>query len=496
MKRSISKNSAYLLFALMITALFFQNCSTRQKNSSVQIAAQADEAIEIFSQNPFYWQYKGEPILLRGGSKEDNLFNHPEGLKNHLQELKSAGGNYIRNTMSSRNPGNPWPFKKGSNGFYDLDQWDETYWERFENLLKWTSEMDIIVQIEIWDPWDYFKSEASLGYGPENVGWESCPFNPALNINYTAEESRLKEEIDYFSKAIASDHHFFSTVPALEDNPVVREYQEAFVDKILSYTLKFPNVLYCMNNEIGEAPEWGEYWAQYIRGKAERAGKKVFMTDMRRKTDFSSEEQLHLLHNDDLYDFFEISQNSANNDQNHYDQIISIRTQVLDHPKPLNSVKIYGGEIGKWTTSVEEGTRRFWRSVFGGIAAVRFHRPGPSHQYFGLGLSELAKIHIRSMEQFVEAFDVFNSKPANQLLMDREPNEAYCLAEEGIAYAVYFPDGGNVSLDLSAVGGSINMSWLNISENSWSEVTVQKPDKQLQLQTPGKGHWLVLINRE
>ncbi|MEX2565950.1 MAG: putative collagen-binding domain-containing protein [Cyclobacteriaceae bacterium] len=481
---------------LILAGMLYSSCSTPLKNTSDTVANQVVDAIEIFPKNPFYWQYNGEPILLRGGSKEDNLFNHPDGMKAHLEELKSVGGNYIRNTMSSRNPGNPWPFQKGSNGLYDLDQWDETYWERFENLLKWTSEMDIIVQIEIWDPWDYFKSEASLGYGPENVGWESCPYNPVMNVNYTAEESQLKEEIDYFSKAIASNHLFFSTVPALEDIPVVRKYQEAFVDKILSYTLEYPNVLYCMNNEIGEAQEWGEYWAQYIRDKSEMAGKKVFMTDMRRNIDFSSEEQVSLLHNDELYDFFEISQNSANNDQNHYDQILSIRKQVLDHPKPLNSVKIYGGEIGKWTTSVEEGTRRFWRSVFGGIAAVRFHRPGPSHQYFGLGLSELAKTHIKSIDQFVGEFDIFKSQPSNQLLNDREANEAYCLADHGTAYAVYFPDGGNVSIDLSEMGGELNIKWLNILENSWSEVSQNKTDQQINLQTPGKGHWLVIINGE
>jgi hypothetical protein len=58
--------------------------------------------------------------------------------------------------------------------------------------------------------------------------------------------------------------------------------------QLLSISLEFPNVLYCMNNEIGEPPEWGRYWARYIRAKAAQAGKKVYLTDMRRNHNFSS----------------------------------------------------------------------------------------------------------------------------------------------------------------------------------------------------------------
>ena len=267
----------------------------------------ADEKrIRPFAANSFYWEYQGQPILLLGGSREDNLFNHPDGLAEHLDTLQAAGGNYIRNTMSSRNPGNPWAFHRLENGLYDLDQWDAGYWERLDNLLRLCLERDIIVQIEIWDPWDYFKSEAPLGYGPNNVGWESCPYNPRLNINYTPAESGLAEEINYYSGNKPSNHSFFHTVPALKDLVRVRHYQEAFVSKLLSISLDYPNALYCMNNEIGEPPEWGEYWASFIRARANEAGRPVYLADMRRNPNFQSDEQVRLLQDRDHYDFFEI----------------------------------------------------------------------------------------------------------------------------------------------------------------------------------------------
>lgn len=451
------------------------------------------DSIRPYSGNPFYWEYRGKPVLLLGGSREDNLFNHPDGLAEHLDTLAASGGNYIRNTMSSRNPGNPWAFKRLEGGLYDLNQWDEEYWRRFRDLLELCRERDIIVQIELWDPWDYFKTEAPLGYGPDNVGWESGPFNPGLNINYTAAESGLAEDINYYSGRGPSTHLFFHTVPGLKDVPLVRQYQEAFVDKVLSISLEFPNVLYCMNNEIGEPPEWGRYWARYIRARAAEEGKSVSLADMRRNHDFSSDEQVRLLHDREHYDFFEISQNNATNDQRHYDQILSVRERVTGQPVPLNNVKIYGGEIGRWTTSVEEGTRRFWRSIFGGCASARFHRPGPSHHFFGIGLSELAQTHIRSMRMVTNAFDLFSTEPRNDLLSDRAENEAYCLAKPGVQYALYFPDGGAVTLDLSAAPGTIQVRWLDISRSAWREPETVAGGGRLKIETPGMGQWAVLV---
>ena len=37
----------------------------------------SDRGISIADENPYYWAYDGEPILLLGGSSEDNLFQVP-----------------------------------------------------------------------------------------------------------------------------------------------------------------------------------------------------------------------------------------------------------------------------------------------------------------------------------------------------------------------------------------------------------------------------------
>jgi hypothetical protein len=105
--------------------------------------------LSISQENPQYWALNGKPTLLLGGSIEDNLFQIPD-LQEHLDLLVSSGGNYVRNTMSSRDEGNLWPFFfNDSTGFYDLDRWNDDYWRRFEEFLIQTSTREIVVQMEI-----------------------------------------------------------------------------------------------------------------------------------------------------------------------------------------------------------------------------------------------------------------------------------------------------------------------------------------------------------
>ena len=59
----------------------------------------------------------------------------------------------------------------------------------------------------------------------------------------------------------------FHTPPELEDNPLVRARQEAFVRKVLDVTLPYPNVLYCMDNETKTPWEWAWYWGDFLKAE-------------------------------------------------------------------------------------------------------------------------------------------------------------------------------------------------------------------------------------
>jgi len=431
--------------------------------------------IEICTANPAYWQYDEKPVLLLGGSKDDNLFQNPD-LKKHLDLLKSVGGNYIRNTMSSRNDKGfeVQLFKKLSSGKYDLDQWNEEYWKRFHNMLRWTKERDIIVQIEVWATFDYYQDN-----------WAVNPFNPKNNINYTAKQTGLPEQVN--SHPMRCGNNFFWSVPAERNKKTVLKFQQRFVDKMLSYSLRFGHVLYCMNNETSVTPEWGKYWSQYIKAKAKKAGLRVHTTEMWKRQDMAAGID-NRYHDPIAYSFVDISQNNHQKGQGHWDDMQRQRQFIAGQICPVNNVKIYGSdEYGRFGMD-RDGMERFWRNIFGGIASARFHRP-PA----GLGLGEKAQANIRSMRMLTDKMDIFTCARHNDLLSERKPNEAYCLANPGKEYAVYFPAGGEVTLDTESLKKPVTVQWLDIMKCQWTDAERIEARSRLKLRCPSRGYWAAFI---
>ncbi len=288
------------------------------------------DRIQPYPKNPFYWQYKDQPVLLLGGSIEDNLFQIPK-LEEHLDLLRSVGGNYMRCTMSSRDEGDVWPFDRDpATGLCDLSRPGNEYWQRFRCFLELAAERNI--------------------HRPADEHWQ---------------------------------------------NP------------------------------------------QEIRSRLIASG----------------------------------------------------------HVRPMNSVKIYGANSGRYG-STRDAQERFWRNVFGGLASSRFHR-FPS----GLGLNDIAQAHIRSMRAFTDEMDLFTCEPHNDLLQNRSWNEAYCTANPGVEYGLFFPDGGNVLLDVGAAQATpVTVRWMDIRRSEWTGDASSgtcEGEGTIHLLTPAEeGYWAALVQAQ
>jgi hypothetical protein len=260
-----------------------------------------------------------------------------------------------------------------ADGKYDLDNWNDEYWRRFENMLKLTSERDIIVQIEVWDRFDHSRDP-----------WLTDPYNPGNNINYTYEESGLDSV--YPSHPGANVQPFFFTVPELNNNVTVLQYQEAFVKKMLSISLEYGNVLYCIDNETSGVEEWATYWAEFIKNNSN--GREIYITQMWDNWDVTSPVHRRTLDHPERYGFIDISQNSHNPGRLNWDRAQYILNYISGNPRPVNSTKIYGSDDhDAWLhrgMTTEHAVQTFFRNIIGGFASSRFHRPP-----HGLGLSEL-----------------------------------------------------------------------------------------------------------
>jgi hypothetical protein len=439
------------------------------------VAADDAHRIRPWDQDPRYWQYRGQPVLLLGGSKDDSLFQIPD-LKEHLDQMVACGANYIRNTMSDRpdHDFEVYPYLRLTDGRYDLNQWNDEYWQRFENMLRWTAERNIIVQIEVWDRFDHARDN-----------WEKLPYNPKNNINYTYAQSGFQEH--YPDHPGQNRQPFFFTTPRQRNNTVVLPYQQRFVDKMLSYSLQFDHVLYCMDNETSGEEAWGVYWAEYIRQRATEAGKQVCLTQMWDAWDLKSAEHRRTFDHPQRYDFADVSQNNHQKGQTHWDNFQWVRDYIADKPRPLNTVKTYGADGGRFGNN-RDGLERWWRHVIGGAASARFHRPDS-----GLGLSEPAVAAIRAARKLESLIKAWEVEPANQLLSDRTDNEAYLAARPGSAYALYFPDGGSVGLDLRQAAGRFDIRWIEGATGQWGQRASIDGGAIVKIDAPAAGHWIAAI---
>ncbi len=177
--------------------------------------------------------------MLIGASDCDNLWQwNGKVLTDQLDLMKAAGGNYVRNTIRDRNIGDTYAAKLLPNGKYDLSQWNEEYWDKVWFFLDETQKRDIIAQITFWDWFDLSGDDL---YGR----FKLHPLNPENNINW--EPGTITNAWDYYGGSL------------LKNNQKVLDYQQRFIDKLISITAQYGNVLYNIGNESGLGSEWDNF---------------------------------------------------------------------------------------------------------------------------------------------------------------------------------------------------------------------------------------------
>lgn len=460
-----------IIFVFIAFFAILFSCAPQQK-------VPENERIMVYEKNPHYFAYKGAPVLLLGGSDEDNLFNNPELMMRNFKTLEKIGGNYVRCTMSSRDSGNVWAFAKNSDGLYDLNVFNPEYWRRFENCLHEAAARDIIVQVEIWATFDFYRDF-----------WLANPFNPQNNINYSTENTRLQTEWPYHPAR--KPQPFVFSIPAKNNDMQVLQYQRKFVDKLTSISFKYGNVLYCMDNETRAPAEWAWFWGNYVLQKAKKSGIPVLLTEMWDAHNLHNEEHKRTYDHPELFAFFDISQNNWQEGQMHYDNALWARELVQLHGgvRPLTNIKVYQRREHGKPNDPFVGLDRWWQNIFAGCAATRFHRPTG-----GTGLNALSQKAIKAARIFTNAFDVFSCDPHPELLSRREANEAYCLANPGKEYAVYFPHGGNVILTIENPNLRMQENWFNPETGEFLDAKNIMSETTIRLASPDTLQaWLVLV---
>lgn len=442
-------------------------------------------SIEPWQDNPWFWSQDGQPLMLLGGSDDDNLFQWPrEQLIPQLNRIRAAGGNVVRNTMSDRRDAGfeVYPFLKLENGKYDLAQWNPEYWDRFETFLVETKKRDIFVQIEVWDRFDYTDNRDS-----DPKRWESHPYNPPNNINYTVAETGLLNR--YPEHPGQNKQAFFFSTPKQRNIVALLKYQRAFVNKVLDHSLRYDHILYCIDNETRAEPEWAKYWAELIRDRASQADKTVAITEMWDDWDLTAPRHRQTFDHPELYSFVDVSQNNHNSGQKHWDNFLFVRELLSQRPRPINTTKTYGADGNKFGHQDQDAIERFWRHLLAGAASIRFHRPDS-----GIGINDKAVACLRAARLVESSVPFWELQPAAELLADRDDNEAYAAATENHStIVVYFPAGnGKVQLNLEEPNPSWQVRWIDIDTG---KLLRQEPLQGRMLDTPGQGNLVAVLRR-
>lgn len=433
----------------------------------------AQQAIIPFKKNNSYWQYKGMPVFLLGGNIDDNTFQLSRmELTHYLDELRAVGGNYIRNVMSDRDEGNIVAFKRLESGKFDLDEWNEKYWKKFRYMLASTAKRDIIVHVTLWDRFDHYDNVGSTSSWAHRR-WIESPWNPANNINYTSEVAGL--EPTYKGHPSSGKNPFFKTPPAMENNPVVLHYQQKFIRKIMDIGFEYGNVIYNMGNEHQVTlKDWDRYWCEFIRDYAFSKGNKIETSAM-----FDHQNWQPVTEGSDIYTFVEGSKVGSQwtaAGETQYDVALELIANTNKNKRrPVNAVKVRTQKI------VFNAQERLWRPLMAGFAAVSHHRntygaiTSDGWPVGGLGFTELAKTNIKAMRIFTDIIKPWECEPRQDLLKEREEDEAYLMAKEDEMYGLYFPQAsGSVGLDLRKVAGSCKVQWIDIGKGQVLETKKSK----------------------
>jgi len=126
-------------------------------------------------------------------------------------------------------------------GKCDLTSFNQNYWSDLKGLLADANEKRIYVQISLFDA-------CSLEAHPQ-LRWTQHPFNKSNNINGVFD----------FGVSADNENDFYDL-----NNPVLLQYQELYVRKLVNETRSYENVIYEIINEGDVKGDWINYWVNFI----------------------------------------------------------------------------------------------------------------------------------------------------------------------------------------------------------------------------------------
>ncbi len=412
-----------ILFFLALILLF--PFSSLSDNSGKQ------KPISLHPENPHYFLWRGEPtIFITSAEHYGALLNLDFDYRKYFDTLEQQGMNMTRifsgaycepegafniskNTLApltgkliapwkrSQIPG----YKNGGNKF-DLDQWDEAYFDRLHDLVSYAAKKNIAIEFTFFCP---------MYADPQ---WELSPMNATNNINGVGDLDR-------------------NDVYTLDKNGGLLAYQEALTRKLVIELNPYDNILLEIANEPyfgGVTMEWQHHIADIM---------------------FETESGLPNKHL--------ITQNIANNKALIKEPHPAVSVFNFHYATPPDAVemnyhlnKVIGdNETGFRGNADEPYRKEAWDFIIAGGGLFnhldysfavgfedgRFEYPASQP---GGGSTGFRK-QMRVLSDFISSFNFIRMKPDPSIIVGGVPNggSARALVEEDKAIAIYMVNEGS-----------------------------------------------------
>ena len=469
--QSISMNKRIFLF--LITICFYMVSVSQTANTS---SKKINGVLKHLPSNPRYFtDNSGKAIFLTGSHTWENFqdMSSKEGRpkldwKGYLDMMEEYNHNFMRFWVwehptrqawtRTRISINPLPYKRTGKDTandgkpkFDLDQWNNLYYERMRNRIADAGNRGIYVSVMLFQGWSQNKLNIK-GADP----FLSHPFNKANNINGIDVMNTTSDEADK---------------PTLHSlgNKAALARQEAYIRKVIETVNDLDNVLYEIINE-GGTTEWNYHMINYIRAKEKKMPKQHMIGLGSRVSPPMLNQELWDSPADYISPTWEPAgwslpgsshvQDYGNNPPaNNHDKVCIVDTDHLwgiggnyiwawkSFCRGLNPIFMdpwysSGGEIDP-----EEVSYAF---VTGGIS--KDERDYPDYPPLRKNMG-----YIRN---YAQKMDLANMVPRGDL-----STTGYCLASPGAEYLVYFPEGGKATLNLSEAKGELEVEWFIPSQN-------------------------------
>jgi hypothetical protein len=389
--------------------------------------------LTISSANPRYFNDgSGRPIYLtglHGGSElQDYAWGEVLNYPVFLDLLVSHNLNFMRmwvvettRLTDQQNPLTiPMPYERVGPGSaldsepkFDLRRFDPAYFDRLRSRVVAARDRGIYVMVMLFQGFS-IESKGS----PKRNPWSGHPYHSANNvngINGDADGNGEGEEV-----------HTLKI-------PAVTRLQETYLRKVVDTLNDLDNVLYEIANEShNQSTAWQYHMIGYIRDYEKSKPKRhpIVMT---------------------------VQHPNGDNTVLFKSPAVAISPNKVggygENPPAADGAKIIINDTDHVATKTANH-RWVWKSFLRGLNPILLWNPEKAE----IPKWELTRRNLGYTRRYAQRINLATMVPRDDLA-----SSGYCLAQPGVAYLAYLPNGGMASVDLRGVKGVMRVEWFSPS---------------------------------